>query len=223
MKKSKFIWCILVLAMISVSLVFGQETKKPYKLKTFTLTLKGDYLSIADQEYEELYGKKKYFPEGEIEIRLTRNFYFWGSYSLVSGQGEWFEWSNKSMPDPNFRWNITSKRHQIATGIGYFIGLHDPGQFVIRLQLGVCFINHDEDAEKISLITGEPFETNQSMSKKIGGIGEVGIDYVLWKNIFAEISIGYIYATKKMEDEEGETVNEEIGGLKISLGLGMRF
>jgi hypothetical protein len=223
MKNFKLLAVVLMLAVLSASLVFGQATEKPYNLKTFTFTLKGDYMSIADPDYGDLYGKKKYFPEGEIEVRLTGNLYLWGSYSLVSGKGGWDEWSNKSLIDPDVRWNITSSRHQFAAGAGYFIGLHDPGQFVIRLQLGLCFINQIEDSEKILAPTGAQLETNRSIAKKIGGIGELGLNYVLWKNIFAEVSIAYIYATKQSEDENGDTVTDEIGGLRIGLGLGVRF
>lgn len=223
MKNAKLISAVLFLAVLSAHLAFGEETIKPYKRKTFTLTLKGDYMSIADPDYEDLYGKKKYFPEGEIEIRLLGNGYLWGNYSLVSGKGEWEEWSDKSLIDPDYRLVITSKRHQIAFGIGYFIGLHDPGQLVLRFQLGLCLINHDEVTERFFIATGQTTETSQSLTKKTGGVGELGIDYVLWKNIFAEVSIGYLYATKKVEDEDGETVSEEIGGLKIGLGIGIRF
>lgn len=223
MKNSKFITAVLIISVLGALPVFGQETRKSYKLKTFTFTLKGDYMSVTDPDYEDLYGEKKYFPEAEIEIRFVRNVYLWGSYSLISSKGEWFEWSNKSLVDPDFLWSVSVKRHQYAFGIGYFIGLHDPGEFVVRVQLGACLIDQNENTEKIFIPSDEIYESTKTSLNRIGAIGELGIDYVLWRNIFAEFSIGYVYATKKVEDEEGDTVSEEIGGLKIGLGLGIRF
>jgi hypothetical protein len=82
-------------------MIFGQETEKPFKRDIFTLTLKGAYLPSEDDTYIDLYGKTKYAPEGEIEIRFSGNFYFWGSYCLVIGNSEWPEWSSKSLVDPS--------------------------------------------------------------------------------------------------------------------------
>jgi outer membrane protein W len=77
--------------------------------------------------------------------------------------------------------------------------------------------------EKYQVYNEELQVTNRVTTKDIGGIGELGITYVLGKNIFAEVFVGYVYATKTIEEEDGTEVNTEIGGLKIGLGLGFRF
>ncbi len=221
MKGTKTIQLVL-LSILLTTMIFGQETEKPFKRDIFTLTLKGAYLPSEDDAYIDLYDKAKYAPEGEIEIRFSGNFYFWGSYCLVTGNSEWPEWSSKSLVDPDFRWEITSSKHLVAFGAGYFIGLNEPGEISIKLEAGVCLIINNDVSDKFLEVSNTITDTITEKTTKIGAIGEMGATYGLWKSLFAEASVAYIYSTETRLIDDEET-RVQLGGLKIGVGLGIKF
>lgn len=199
--------------------VFAQDTDQPrIKRKFLTITVKGNYYSISDPLFEELYDPTQYFPEGEIQLRLSGNLYMWGSYALVSGSRDWYEWSDKGLVDPDFLWENTLKKHHYSLGAGYFIGLLEPGEFCINFQLGVTLITNQDLSEKFQISSGTLTDSISESETDFGINGELGISYTFWKNLFAEAFVGYLYASEVIEDER-----EEIGGLRLGLGLGIRF
>lgn len=222
MKGSKTIQPVILMLMIMTTMIFGQESEKPFRRDIFTLTLKGAYLVSEDDAYIDLYEKTKYAPEGEIEIRFYRNLYIWGSYSLVSGSSEWTEWSSKSLVDPDIRWEIASSRHLVSFGLGYFVGLNEPGEIAIKIEAGVCLIINREVSDKYLVASDTISDTITDKVTHTGAIGELGATYGLWKSLFAEGSISYIYSTEtRLVDDEETRI--QLGGLKLTIGVGFKF
>ncbi|MCK4836957.1 MAG: hypothetical protein KAT17_09975 [Candidatus Aminicenantes bacterium] len=219
MIKGKNVLPVLLIIIFLTFPIFTQEMDKtPVKRKFLTLTIKGDYMSITDPIFEDQYNSEKYAPEGEIQVRISGNLYLWGSYALVTARREWFEWSSKALVNPDFQWENTLKKHHYSLGAGYFIGLSEPGEFCINFQLGISFITNNDLSEKYQISSQTISDSISEKETDIGVTGELGISYCFWRNLFAEISIGYLYATEIIEENR-----EEIGGLRIGLGLGIRF
>lgn len=222
MKGSKTIQTVIMMLIIMATMIFGQESEKPFRRDIFTLTLKGAYLVSEDDAYIDLYEKTKYAPEGEIEIRFYRNLYVWGSYSLVSGSSEWTEWSSKSLVDPDIRWEIASSKHLVSFGIGYFIGLNEPGEIAIKIEGGVCLIINSEVSDKYLVASNTVTDSITDRVTHVGAIGELGATYGLWKSLFAEGSISYTYSTEtRLVDDEETRI--QLGGLKLTIGVGFKF
>ena len=219
MIKGKHVLPVLLLIILLTVPVFTQDTgPAPVKRKFLTLTIKGDYFPIGDPVYQDLYEPTRYTPEGKIQIRISGNLYLWGSYARITSTREWSEWSNKSLVDPDFQWENTLKKHYYSVGAGYFIGLLEPGEFCIHFQLGATFINDKDVSEKYQISTQDITDSISESETRFGVNGEIGISYTLWKSLFGEVSVSYLYATKIIDDER-----EELGGVRIGLGLGIRF
>lgn len=222
MKGTKTIQAFILMVIIMTAMIFGQENEKPFRRDIFTLTLKGAYIVSEDDAYIDQFEKTKYAPEGEIEIRFYRNLYVWGSYSLVNGSNEWSEWSSKSLVDPDFRWEIASSKHLVSFGLGYFFGLTEPGEIAIKLEAGVCLIINNETSDKYQVATETVVDTITDNVTHVGAIGELGATYGLWKSLFAEASVSYSYSTEKRLVDDEET-RIQLGGLKLTVGVGFKF
>jgi len=222
MKGTKTIQPVILMLIIMTTMIFGQESEKPFRRDIFTLTLKGAYMISEDDAYIDLYEKTKYAPEGEIEIRFYRNFYFWGSYSLITAKSEWSEWSSKSLFDPDLRWEIASSKHLVSFGLGYFIGLNEPGEIAIKLEAGACLIIDREVSDKVQVVSGTISDTITDKITHVGVIGELGATYGLWKSLFAEGSVSYTYSTETRLIDDEET-RIQLGGLKLTIGVGFTF
>ncbi|MCP5051287.1 MAG: hypothetical protein GY940_29245 [bacterium] len=210
--------CTIKQTAIFILLVFIFSSSMMVSAKSFTFVIGGNYLSIANEDYETDYGKKKYFPEGKLTLRFTGNLYLWGSFGLLRSKNTWTQWSNKGIPEADVDGKSIADKTVIAGGLGFYVGYIQPGQFSIKLEAGVCSITDDIE-DTVSFI-----DTSQVIgviNKKMSGVGfkgNFGITYGLFKDIFMEFSVGYLYASDKIDDNR---VN--LGGLRASLGIGLKF
>lgn len=205
----KKIFSILILLMVLPALSAGE---------TVTFILGGNYMDIEDSDFGSRYGEQKYFPEGKLSLRFSGNLYLWASFGYFATSYTWDQWSNKGIPIADVEGKSVTKKSILAGGLGYYIGYLTPGQFSVKLELGVCSIRDDIEDTATMLATDQVLELKEAKKSAIGFRGNLGVTYGLFGRFFAEVSLGYIYAPDKIDDER-----LNLGGLRASLGLGIRF
>lgn len=206
MRKALFIlWLIWLLSITSMA-------------KRVIISIRGNYLSGTDSSYKNLYEGKKYFPEGKIAFSFTGNLYVWANYGLLPASAEWSDWSNKEVIDPDLNVKTKSTKHFMSGGIGFRLGYLNPGEISIKLEAGMCKIRHREITKEYKIGSDKGTERGNRTTSGIGFHVELGVTYGLIKNIFAEISAGYLYATDKINEE-----SVKLGGFKLGLGIGITF
>lgn len=190
--------------------------------KNFMITISGNYLSNADSDYKERYGKRDFFPEGKISIRLKGNLYLWGSYGFLSSSYNWEEWSYKGSAEADLEGESILDKQVISGGIGYYIGYIEKNEMAIKVEAGICRITHNIAATLNQIATNTITSSDETKESGIGFRGNLGVTYGLYKNLFSEVSIGYLYATDKVKiGDENERIY--LGGFRASVGLGLTF
>lgn len=204
-------------ASILVALILA--TSVVVSAKDFTVTLYGDYLSVADSNYTDTYGGKKFFPELKITYRYKGNLYLWGSCGYLPANLKWDKWSNKGEVDADLKMKNASSKLFFSTGLGYWIGYIDRGQLAIRAEVGACgtynYIKITEETISTSIVR----VTDRDKQWGIGLRGTFGISYGLTRNIFTEANVGYMYVWAKNDD--GDWINA--GGFRLAMGMGLKF
>lgn len=202
---------LLLVALILVTSIFVTA-------KDFTVTIYGNYLSIADIDYSNTYGGKKFLPEFKVTYRYSGNFYFWGSGGFLPANFKWDKWSNKGVPSADLKMKNVSNKLFFSGGLGYWMGYIDRGQVAIKLELGACSTYNAIKITQDNIITKIITVTSEEKQWGIGLRGNFGVSYGLTEKMFTEASIGYMYVWAK---ENNEYINA--GGLRLALGLGLKL
>ncbi|MGE5340889.1 MAG: hypothetical protein ACM3SY_05335 [Candidatus Omnitrophota bacterium] len=202
-------YLLMVILLFSVALNAASDTN-------FTFSIHGTYLTIANDDFKTEYGGKKLYPEGRITANILGNFYLWGSYGFLPVRSTWTEWSNKKYVEPDIAGKRTLDKHIISFGAGYFAGYIEESHFGIRAEAGICGIYHTINTTYTKIETKAVVGTSQSKQSGYGFRGSLGITYGLYKKLFSEVSLGYIYAADSIN-----SVRVNMGGLKVALGLGV--
>jgi hypothetical protein len=182
------------------------------------LSVSGSRISIADSEDKALYGGTRYFPEGKIAFRLKGNFYLWGSLGFISSSYDWQEWSNKGVVEADVQGENVLDKLIISGGLGYYLGFLRKNDFSIKFELGACRITNSIKLSKNTIRTNEPVSFEKQKEAGLGIRGNLGITYGIYKNLFVEVSGGYLFATDKVDDKR-----VKLGGLQLAMGLGLAF
>ncbi len=184
--------------------------------QNFVFTVGGNYLSPADSEFKTRFGDTKYYPEGKIALRFSGNLYLWGSCGFFSTRYNWVEWSNKGVINADIEAKDVLDKLIISGGVGYAMGFIRPHDFSVRVEVGACSITDSVETTKNDMDSEAIVSVTENKESGIGFRGNLGITYGLYKNFFAEISAGFLYATDKVNDKR---VN--LGGFRLALGLGI--
>lgn len=203
---------LIVLVIFLFSAILTASGKK------FTVTIYGNYLTIADDDFKEEYGGKKFFPEGKITVTLFGNLYLWGSYGFFPSSYNWTEWSNKGIVEADIEGERTADKRIISGGVGFFAGFIKKSEFSIKVEAGICSITNTIEATLNEIATQQFISSMEEKQSGIGIRGRLGATYGLYKNLFSELSLSYLYATDKVDDKR---IN--LGGIQLSIGLGLRF
>jgi hypothetical protein len=182
------------------------------------LSVSGSRIAIADNEDKALYGGTKYFPEGKLAFRLKGNFYLWGSLGFLSTQYGWEEWSNKGVIAADTQGKNVLDKLIISGGLGYYFGFLRKNDISVKLEVGVCRITNSIESSKSRILTNETISTEEQKETGIGIRGNLGITYGIYKNIFAEVTGGYLLATDKVDN-----TRVKLGGFQLTMGLGIAF
>jgi hypothetical protein len=205
----KKIFLILVLAVLVPAAAYAE---------TFTIIVGGNFMSVEDSDYGARYGKQKYFPEGKLSLRVSGNFYLWASFGYFSTSFKWDQWSNKGVSETDVQGKSVDKKSIFAGGLGFYIGYLNPGQFSVKLEAGVCSVSDSIKDTATFKDGGALLNSADSDRSAFGFRGNLGVTYGLFKNIFAEATFGYIFAPTKINE-----TRENLGGLRASFGLGIKF
>lgn len=201
---------ILVLVIFTFSVLAAGES--------IMITVHGNYFIAADDNFAQSYGEKKYFPEGKIALKLSGNFYLWGSYGLLSTGKSWDKWSHKNVESADLDARDNLDKTIISGGLGYYMGYIEKNELAIKIELGACKITNNQDYTDTEKSSGSVVNREESQVSGLGARGNLGITYGIFKNIFAEISFGYLLALDKVDEQ-----NIKLGGFRAALGLGLRF
>lgn len=182
------------------------------------LSVSGGRIAIADTQDKALYGGTKYFPEGKLALRLKGNFYLWGSLGFLSTRYGWEEWSNKGVVAADTQGKNVLDKLIISGGLGYYIGFLRKNDISVKLEVGVCRITNSIELSKSRILTNETVSTEEQKEAGMGIRGNLGITYGIYKNIFAEVTGGYLLASDKVDD-----TRVKLGGFQLTMGLGIAF
>ena len=186
--------------------------------RMFTFTIYGNYLTIEDSDFKAQYGGKKFYPEAKVSVKVFGNFYLWGSYGSFPSRYNWTQWSNKGLVLPDIEGERVLDKRIMSGGIGFFAGYISPGDFSIKVEAGICKITHDIEATRQFIDTQEFIDSLKVKQSATGIRGRLGATYGLYKNLFSELSLSYIYAADKVDDQ-----SFNLGGVQVSVGLGLAF
>jgi len=182
------------------------------------LSVSGNRISIADSEDKALYGGTGYFPEGKIALRFKGNFYLWGSLGFFSTRYDWQEWSNKGVVEADVQGENVLDKLIISGGLGYYLGFMRKNDISIKFEIGACRITNAIELSKNMIETNEPVSVKEQKEAGFGIRGNVGVTYGIYKNLFAEVTGGYLLATDKVDNKR-----VKLGGLQVTMGLGIAF
>jgi len=186
--------------------------------ENFMFTVTGNYLGPKDSTYKTQYGGNKYYPEAKLSFKIKGNIFLWSSVGFLRTAFSWKEWSNKGIPLADMDSKRQSDKVIISGGLGYYVGYLTPHNFAVKLELGAGNIKDTITETAVMTVSGETMRREQSSRSGFGFNAALAVTYGLMKNIYAELSVGYLYAADKIDDK---WIN--LGGLRASLGLGLKF
>ncbi len=182
------------------------------------LTLYGNYLDMAANKFTGQESRYKAFFEAKAAVAVSGNLYLWASHGYFPLRDSWTGWEKKSSFNPDMLVQRRLGKRIIAGGCGYFIGYFEPNQYAVRAEAGICNVHNDIDSTVSDIGTAEFIRAEEAKQSGIGVRGGLAFTYGLFRGIFGELSAGYMYAAKKIDD-----VRSNLGGLYLALGLGIRL
>jgi len=182
------------------------------------LNLYGTTLNVAKNSFTDQASRNKVFFEVKAAYAVSANLYVWASHGNFPMRDSWLSWEKKSSFAEDITIARTLSKRVVAGGGGFFIGYFEPGEFAIRAELGVCSIANAIDSRVSFIATDEFVRSEEASQWALGGRGNLSFTYGLYKNIFAEISLGAMYAPDKIDG-----VRSNLGGFHLALGLGMQL
>ncbi len=205
----------MVLSLGAILLFAGALTASETK---FIFTLQTNYLNVANNAFTSQTGKKKIYAEGKAAVTIYQNLYLWGSYGAFPIHDTLTQWSSKAAFDADISIARVLEKRVISGGIGFFIGYLEPQELSVKTEIGVCSITNVIDWTFTNIVTDTIVKSDEAKQAGVGLRGNLGVTYGLFKNLFAEISIGYMYSADTING-----VKSKLGGLHYGLGLGIRF
>ena len=166
----------------------------------FSISVMGNYLSSADEGFEEFYGKSQFYPEVKLGVKIFKGFYLWGGFGFLSARGE-----TEPMLQEETKWT----QKFVSFGGGYKAKLSRA--IAANLRLGLVFTKYKEEALELEL--------DESAS---GFIVSGGLIFHLGSIFFTELEIGYLSVSDEIiYDDIVNTI--DLGGFKAGIGIGIRF
>ncbi len=201
----------LVCAVLLLAFPLAAKTK-------LILTVDGNYLQVAKNNYTEQAGQGKLFAEGKIAVTFFQNMYVWAGYGSLPLRDSVTEWSGKGAFEKDIWVDRTVTKRVASAGIGYFVGYLRQSQFAVKLELGVCRIANTIDGSLLDIDTREFIRSRSEKQTGTGYRFSLGGTYGLFRNLFAGVTVGVLYAGKSLD-----SVRSNLGGLQMAVGLGLRF
>jgi hypothetical protein len=160
---------------------------------------------------------KVYF-EAKAAVEIWQNLYLWASHGYLTTNENWTGWSSKDSFEQDIRVERQLAKRIVSGGVGYFIGYFEKDHFAVRADVGICSITNSTDKTTSDINTNEFLHAETAKQGAIGARGNLAFTYGIYKNIFAELSGGYMYVFDKIDD-----VRTNLGGWHLQLGLGINL
>jgi hypothetical protein len=176
----------------------AEHFKAEQDLKFF-LTLTGNYMVPAQDNFSEIYGGGALSPGVKAGYKFYRSFYLWAGYEFLSKNGA----------TPLFEEESKWKEAFLSGGIGYHGNMS--AAFAYKLEIGLFSAAYTEEA------FGEEV-TGSGLGAGING----ALVFKAGDRLFMEFFIGYITASDNIENDI-EDITLKLGGLRGGVGLGIRF
>lgn len=182
------------------------------------LNLYGTTLSVAANSFTNQDSRYKVFPEIKAAYPVSGNLYLWASHGYAPLRDSWKSWDKKSSFTEDITVERTVAKRVVAGGCGFFIGYFEPKEFALRVEAGLCSIANAIDLEVSDIDTKQLIRTVSARQWGLGARGNLAFTYGLHKNVFAELSLGYMFASDKID-----SVRSSLGGFHLALGLGIQL
>jgi hypothetical protein len=166
-----------------------------YPKDTIIITFQGNYLSPADVNYKNTYGKTKWLPGIKLGIKMGKGFYLNASYKTLSSQ----------VTVPVIEEKMKSRQDLFTLGLHKKMKTSSLLDFILEIS-----VLHAKYQERIM--------TKEIKDSTWGAHGNMGFSFNISKSFFIEILAGYLYATDTIEENK-----IKLGGLISSLGIGIKF
>lgn len=172
----------------------GENFKASLDLKFF-VSIGGNYMLPAQENFKDIYGSGLLDPEIRIGYRLHRNFHVWGGFGF----------SSKTGASPTLKERTKWQEKCLSLGLSYNGSIS--ARIDYKASLGAIYISYSEEA------LGETPSGN-AFGVRIDGSGIFNIS----NRWFTEILMGYLLASDTIND-----ISLKLGGFKTGIGLGVRF
>jgi len=184
----------------------------------FIFNLYSNYLSLPANSFTNQDSRQKVFFEAKAAVAVSGNIYLWASHGYFPMRDTWTGWDSKGSFAQDISTERTLAKRIVAGGCGVYMGFFEQNQFAIRTELGICSISNKIDATVSSIATSQFIRSEDSRQSAIGLRGNLAFTYGFYKNVFVELSGGYMYASDKID-----TVRNNLGGFHLALGLGIQL
>ena len=208
MKKSL---CSVLLVFLFSGFAFAAGGKLVFNLYGNCMDLPAHSLTGQDSQY-------KIFFEAKAAYMVQGNLYLWASHGYFPLHDSWTGWSSKNSFAKDISVERTLAKRIVSGGCGFFAGYFRKDQLAVRGEIGVCSIANAIDTTTSNLNTDALLFAATARQAGIGVRGNLAFAYGLYKNVFGELSVGYMYASKKIDD-----VRNNLGGFHLQLGLGINL
>lgn len=205
-------FALLVLAVIILT------GSAPAAGRRFIFNLYSNYLSLPANSFTGQASEQKIFLEAKAAAAISGNIYLWASHGWFPLHDSWTGWSGKGSFAKDIQTERTLAKRIIAGGGGIFFGYFEPSQIAVRIEAGVCGIANAIEAKVSKIDTSEFVSAAESRQSALGLRGNLAFTYGFYRNVFAEISGGYMLAPDKIGD-----VSNNLGGFHLALGLGIQL
>jgi hypothetical protein len=165
----------------------------------FSISVMGNYLSSADQGFEDFYGKSHFYPGVKLGVKIFKGFYLWGGFGVLTATGE-----TEPLLQEESKWT----QKFFSFGGGYKAKLS--GTIAANLRLGALFTKYKEEALELEL--------KDSAS---GFIVSGGLIFHIGSIFYTELEIGYLSVSDEIDDDIIDSI--DLGGFKAGIGIGVRF
>lgn len=201
-----------------VSAVFLFSGIVPAAGAKIIFTFYGNCLKLAENSLTDQSSQNKIFFEAKAAVLIHRNFYVWASHGVFPLRDSWTGWESKNSFDKDISVDRTLSKRIVAGGLGCFAGYLEQSQMAVRAEVGICGVTNTIDSSISDIGMNALIRSEQARQAGIGLQGNLAFTYGLYKNLFAEIAVGYTYAADTVDD-----VRSSLGGLQAALGLGIQL
>jgi hypothetical protein len=207
----KKLLCLVFVGVLISGSVFAAGGK-------IILNVYAEGLSLPKNNFTGQESQYRIFFEAKAAVKVWGNIYLWASHGYFPISDDWTGWDSKNSFTKDISVERTLGKRIISGGIGYFAGFFEKDQFALRVEAGACSITNNISTTTSSIDKGEALLVETTSQAGIGLRGNLSVTYGLYKNIFAELSGGYMYVTDKIDD-----VRTDLGGWHLELGLGINL